>query len=233
MDLNNPNSQNNQYPQNYQPEAAQQKSSNNRGDRRRDGIRSIFSTLMILIIAPIIAWLMITFVFQSYEVDGPSMETTLSHSDRLIVWKIPKTIARITNEPYIPKRYEIVVFVKQGMLEYGDTSDRQLIKRVIGLPGERVVVRGGSVTVYNEAHPNGFNPDKGKEYANSITITNGNVDITVPDGELFVAGDNRTNSLDSRVFGTVPSDDIVGKLVLRILPLDRAEDFTSTDLAYL
>lgn len=190
-----------------------------------EGWRSVASTVLILALAPLIAWLMITFVFQSYEVDGPSMEETLQDKDRLIVLKTGKTLSRITNDDYIPKRGEVIIFVKHGLLELGSVQDKQLIKRVIGLPGDRVVVSDGKLIVYNSEHPNGFNPDEGKEYAKSISFTNGNVDITVPEGEVFVAGDNRGNSLDSRSFGTVPSSDIIGKLVFRLFPINKAESF--------
>lgn len=192
---------------------------------KNEGWRSIASTVLILALAPFIAWLMITFVFQSYEVDGPSMEQTLQDKDRLIVLKTGKTLSKITDSDYIPKRGEVIIFVKHGLLELGSAQDKQLIKRVIGLPGDRVVVSDGKITVYNKESPRGFNPDEGKEYAKSISFTNGNVDITVPEGEIFVAGDNRGNSLDSRTFGTVSHEDIIGKLVFRLFPINKAESF--------
>jgi signal peptidase I len=99
-----------------------------------------------LIAAPIIAIFLTTFIFQSYEVDGPSMETTLENHDRLIVLKVPKTIARLTNSHYIPNRNDIIIFktsaIQDGSLD--DGSEKQLVKRVIGLPGDRVVVKNGS-----------------------------------------------------------------------------------------
>src|SRR3989344_8382668 len=76
------------------------------------GWRSVASTLGILIAAPIIALALTAFVFQSYEVDGPSMETTLQNSDRLIVWKLQRSIARLTKKDPIPHRYDVVIFVK-------------------------------------------------------------------------------------------------------------------------
>jgi signal peptidase I len=193
---------------------------------KREGWKSVISTLLILIAAPLIAVLLTAYVFQSYEVDGPSMERTLQNRDRLIVLKTGKTWARLTGNDYIPKRGEIVVFEKQDSLSATDEGERQLIKRVIALPGERVVIKDGTVTVYNDEFPQGFNPDNNPEYSSNVaTTTPGNVDITVPSGEIFVCGDNRTNSHDSRSFGTVSTHDLIGSLVLRIYPFSKFERF--------
>lgn len=196
-----------------------------RPPRKKEGWKSAVSTILILVAAPIVAILLTTFVFQSYEVDGPSMETTLQNQDRLIVWKVPKTLARLTNGHYIPHRGDIVVFVKHNISDFGEPGDKQLIKRVIALPGERVVVRDGEITVYNNEHPDGFNPDKEGAYTIETSSTAGTVDVVVPEGEVFVCGDNRSNSLDSRTFGTVHSDDLIGKLSFRIFPFNKAEGF--------
>lgn len=187
--------------------------------------RGIVSTIAILVAAPILALLLTAFVFQSYEVDGPSMETTLQNRDRLIVWKMPRTISRLTDHAYIPKRTDVIVFVKRGLRESGG-QEKQLIKRVIGLPGDRVVVNEGHITIYNKDNPLGFNPDINHEFSSNIApLTTGNIDITVPANEVFVCGDNRTNSLDSRSFGTISADDIVGKLVIRIFPLNSFKSY--------
>lgn len=174
----------------------------------------------VLASALLLAFCLITFVFQSYQVDGPSMQSTLENSDHLIVWKVPKTVANVTGKDYIPKRGDIIVFNEAGI----DGADKkQLIKRVIGLPGERVVFKGTDVTVYNAESPNGFNPDKTLGYGDNLINQNpSNNDVTLGEGELFVAGDHRDNSLDSRVFGPIQADQVVGKLVLRVLPLNSA-----------
>ncbi|MBI3624391.1 signal peptidase I [Candidatus Saccharibacteria bacterium] len=194
-------------------------------DPKKEGWRSIISTILILIAAPLVALVLIGYVFQSYEVDGPSMETTLYNHDRLIVDKIPRTLARLTGHAYIPKRGDIIIFVKRGLFEFGSADNKQLIKRVIGLPGERVVVTNGVLTVYNNQHPKGFQPDLDPRYSSMIKTTPGSVDLTVGKDEVFVCGDNRTNSLDSRYFGTIPVGNIVGKLAFRIFPINKAESF--------
>lgn len=175
--------------------------------------------------APLVAVLLTTFVFQSYEVDGQSMETTLQSQDRLIVWKLPRTFARITNNQILPERGEIVIFVKHGIAQFGEPADKQLIKRVIALPGERIVVRDGKITIYNSEHTEGFSPDTDGTYEVIDDFTSGTIDMTIPEGHVFVAGDNRGNSLDSRAFGPVSTDDIVGSLAFRIFPFNKAKSF--------
>lgn len=186
--------------------------------------KDLFSTLSILILAPIIAVLLTIFVFQSYEVDGPSMERTLHHKDRLIVTKTGKTWASLTGNDYIPKRYEIVVFNYTGQNDY-EIEKKQLIKRVIGLPGDKVVIKDGKVTIYNEERPGGFNPDEEGPEASVINTTEGEMEQTVKEGEVFVLGDNRANSLDSRAFGPVSSENLVGHLSARIYPFGSIKKF--------
>lgn len=191
-------------------------------DSDKGGFSKVLSSILVLVAAPLIALFLTAFVFQSYEVDGPSMQSTLQDGDRLVVLKTAQTWAEVTNQPHIPERGDIIVFTQSQDAAGGK---KQLIKRVIGLPGEHVVVRGGILTIYNDEHPEGFEPDKTLPYGEVIDMTQGNVDIIVPAGEVFVAGDNRGNSQDSRSFGTVPAENIVGTLYLRLLPLDKARRF--------
>jgi signal peptidase I len=194
---------------------------------KKETVREIISTIGVLIAALLVAFGLIAWVFQSYEVDGPSMETTLSNKDRLIVWKVPRTVSRITGNPYIPHRGEIIIFVESGLSNFGTSDSKQLIKRVVGLPGERVVVKNGAVTVYNDEHPEGFNPDKTFSHARIIQeesdIRDG--DWTLGPDQLFVCGDNRPNSSDSRSFGPIEADQVIGKLSLRLLPISEIEKF--------
>lgn len=195
---------------------------------KKETIREIISTIGVLIAALLVAFGLIAWVFQSYEVDGESMEATLQNKDRLIVWKVPRTIARITGHQYVPNRGEIVIFVESGLANFGSSDTKQLIKRVIGLPGERVVVKSGVITVYNQEHPEGFQPDKTMPHADKIIEETSNVrdyDVTLEKDELFVCGDNRGNSYDSRTFGPIETDQVVGTLSLRLLPISNIEKF--------
>lgn len=186
--------------------------------------KDLFSTLAIIVAAPLIALILTAFVFQSYEVDGPSMEPTLHDNDRLIVNKAGRTLSKISSNYFIPERYDIIVF-SQNSSDSNGTHKKQLIKRVVGLPGDEVVVKDGRVTVYNQQHPEGFLVDSGGPEANVVAYTDGNIEQTVKEGQVFVLGDNRKNSLDSRAFGTVNSQDIVGTLSLRMYPFDSIDKF--------
>lgn len=188
----------------------------------QSGYKDIISIVVVLLSALILAFGLISFVFQSYQVDGPSMQNTLHNDDHLIVWKVPRTWARITGHEYIPKRGDIIVFNEPGLGAFGQNQDKQLIKRVIGLPGDRVVVKNGKITIYDKAHPQGFDPDTTLPYHNTV-YTAGNVDVTLNANQLFVCGDNRGDSLDSRVFGPIQASNVVGKLVLRVLPINNAQ----------
>ena len=185
----------------------------------RDGV----SVIAVLGGALMLAFVLISFVFQSYQVDGPSMQTTLENKDHLVVWKVPKTTAKLTGRKYIPNRGDVIIFNLPHSGPAGE--DEQLIKRVIALPGERVTVQNDVVTVYNHEHPAGFSPDKQMPYGKVITFTPGNVDETLGKNEIYVMGDHRDNSKDSRFFGPIVSDQIVGKLAVRVLPLNTFQIF--------
>lgn len=189
--------------------------------KKHESWKSIFTTVFILLTAPLLAIVLTLYVFQTYQVDGPSMKETLHSGDRLIVWKVPRTWAKITGNNYIPKRGEIVIF-NEPQLD-SDTQGKQLIKRVIGLPNERVVIDNNEITIFNDENPNGFSPDLAPDALPTQSPIS--EDIVIPEGHIYVVGDNRGNSLDSRSFGPVAAENIIGKLVFRLLPLDQAKSF--------
>lgn len=199
---------------------------NNSLDNSHTNWRDFTSTVGILVTALLVALFMIGFVFRSYQVDGPSMQQTLQNQDKLIIWKVPRTWARLTGHAYIPKRGDVIVFSESGLGQFGQEDTKQLIKRVIGLPGDRVVVKDGTITIYNAKHPGGFQPDKTLGYAYpNFPATSGDINVTLRADQLFVNGDNRPNSLDSRAFGPINANQVVGKLVVRVFPTNKIKSF--------
>ena len=187
---------------------------------------SLFKSLLSIIeffgTVSILVFIILSFGVQSYHVVGTRMTPTLQEKDRLLISKLGRTVSRIKKDDFMPSRGEIIVFKSPT------ESGLQLVKRVIGLPGERVVLENGKFTIYNDQNPDGFNPDVQYDPGSKFDYTAGTVDVDVPDGEIFVTGDNRVpgGSLDSRnSLGTVPVENIVGKLILRLLPISEARSF--------
>ena len=200
-------------------------------------LRDILSFLSFVGAIAIGTLILNTFVFRSFNVIGISMENTLHDKDRVIVNRIPVSIAHLEGHAYVPKRGQVIVFANGGNTRatncepIENTSEQYIIKRVIAFPGERVVVENGVLTVFNDEHPEGFSPDD--ETRKSDTdgpkkYSSGNVNTIVPDGELFVSGDNRegSNSYDSRSgLGTIPFCRVIGPVSLRLLPLNKFRFF--------
>lgn len=191
------------------------------------GLRQVIGTVAMFASALLLTWVLLVYVFQLYAVSGQSMETTFHDQDRLIVWKVPRTIARFTGHNYVPNRGDVVIVNTHGVSGLDAEGVAQIIKRVIALPGERVVVKNGIVTVYNSEHPSGFVPDTTLPYGEttSIPYSSGDVDVTLSDNEFFICGDNRGNSYDSREIGPVNLNRIIGKVVFRVYPLGDAGVF--------
>lgn len=153
------------------------------------------------------------------------METTLYTGDRLIVDRVPVTWAQLQNKEYVPPRGQVIVF-KNPKYTAGDPNE-YIVKRVIAFAGERVVLNNGKFTVYNSQNPTGFNPDD-NNHGEPGSPTTGSVDVTVPDGTLFVSGDHRQGSYsyDSRNgLGYIPLYDVVGPVSLRIYPFTGIRTF--------
>lgn len=182
--------------------------------------------IIIFIVCVFVGTLFInTFVFRSFNVLGPSMEKTLFTGDRLIVNRLATTWSQLKNEEYVPERGQVIVF-KNPKFDMG-TSEEYIVKRVIAFPGERVVLKDGSYTVFNQQFPSGFNPDD-KNNGEPGSPTSGEVDTIVPEGTLFVSGDHRQASFsyDSRNgLGTIPFYDVIGPVSFRLFPFDKIRTF--------
>ncbi|ATW26244.1 signal peptidase I [Candidatus Formimonas warabiya] len=161
----------------------------------------IWEYLKSFLLAVIIALIIRTYLFQITEVYGQSMYPTLHDHDRLFTNRIIYTIAK-------PDRGDIVI------LDAPDRPGTFYVKRAIALAGDRLKITGGIVYV------NGEKQDE--PYING-NFTEGDIDTVVPPGTVFVMGDNRGNSHDSRSpdVSYIPVDDIEGKAVFRIWPFDK------------
>jgi signal peptidase I len=182
---------------------------------RKERLEQVRSIAGILVSSFVLAFLMLTFVFRTYNVHGSSMRPTLTNGDRVVVNKFTKTKA---GDDYIPARGQIVVF--DSALE-----GKSLIKRVIALPGEKISMTNGRFKVVNDKYPNGFDPDASYEDTLPKNDTTTFEEKTIPGGHIFVSGDNRSpsQSLDSRnALGFVPIEELIGNASLRYYPLDSA-----------
>lgn len=157
-----------------------------------------YVSLALIIVIPVRL-----FVAQPFIVSGESMYPTFHNSDYLI-------IDEITYHLRAPERGEVVVF------RYPNDPSRFFIKRIIGLPGETIILKGATLTIKNTEHPEGFVL---KEPYVSSRPPLGNKTITLPADQYFVMGDNRPASSDSRIWGPLPTDLIVGRAFLRLLPV--------------
>lgn len=144
------------------------------------------------------------FVAEARYIPSESMLPTLKVNDRLIIDKVSYTFNQ-------PQRGDIVVFNPTDTLKEQKYTDA-FIKRVIGLPGDHVMVKSGKVLVNDQPLT--------ETYINELPAYEYET-VTVPPNSYFVLGDNRNNSYDSHYWGVVPKDRIIGRAVIRFWPFDR------------
>lgn len=176
--------------------------------------RMIREWALIFIIALAIAFSVQWLLVRPYEIPSLSMAPTLDDGDRVLVNRLSYRLGDI-------ERGQVVVFDRPPNLP-GDTDS--LIKRVVGLPGETVVMRDGHVYVDGLLVVEPYTAQQNQTWtqrripgcadARAVTDT-----CTIPDGHVFVLGDNRAGSDDSRTFGPIPDSTIVGRAFVRVWPL--------------
>lgn len=156
-----------------------------------------FSLIALIIVVPIRM-----FIAQPFIVSGASMENTFESGEYLIV-------DQVTYQFHTPARGDVIIF------RYPKDPSKFFIKRVIGLPGETITIDGSTVTISNSDVPNGFVLDEPyiKSMNQGTTLTE-----TLNEREYFVMGDNRDQSSDSRMWGVLQEERIVGRAYLRLFP---------------
>lgn len=174
-------------------------------DRAGTGKNELWEWTKALLVAIALAVIIRTFLFAPFLVDGQSMDPNLADQERLIVNKL----IYMAREP---KRGEILVFHA--------TSEKDYIKRVIGLPGETIEFKDDTLYIDGKAHPEPeLEQIEAAYHKNGISYTTDFGPVQVPEGHLFVMGDNRPNSEDSRELGPIPLDAVVGRGDLVFWPL--------------
>ena len=168
----------------------------------------VWEVAKIIIIAAVIVVPIRYFLFQPFFVRGQSMDPNFENGDYLIV-------DEITYRFKAPQRGEVIVFKSPQ-----DPSQR-FIKRIIGLPGETVEVKDGKVIIYIKGEPQVLDESN---YLSDL-LTGGNIQITLAEDEYFVLGDNRPFSFDSRRFGVLSEENIIGRVILRAWPFVDATKF--------
>ncbi|MBU1557624.1 signal peptidase I [Patescibacteria group bacterium] len=162
-----------------------------------------FSLLTLLIVLPFRM-----FIAKPFIVNGASMSPTFETGHYLIVDQVSYKI----NEP---ERGDIIVF------KYPNDQTRFFIKRIVGLPRETIIIKNGEVTIKNDQFPDGFTLEE--DYVKNIAHKN--MSQTLSEDEYFVMGDNRANSSDSRTWGALEKNFIIGKAFVRLFPITQMDLF--------
>lgn len=170
--------------------------------KKKSKKQQIFSWVLVIAAALVIALLVRTFVFAPVKVDGLSMYPTYENGDRVFIEKITG-----------PDRYDIVVF--DAPVSTGDEG-KYFIKRVIGIPGDKIEFKNGELYLNGKRHPETYLADGMKTYREpgdgdgDFTLADVTGKSVVPKGKLFVLGDNREGSMDGRMFGFIDDSSIDG-----------------------
>jgi len=162
----------------------------------------VWELVKIALIAAVIVIPIRYFLFQPFFVRGESMHPNFANGDYLIV-------DEITYRFRGPQRGEVIVF------KYPDNPSQRFIKRIVGLPGETVEIKDGKIIIHKEGEVQVLNESN---YLFSGLLTTGNISIMLAENEYFVLGDNRDFSFDSRKFGSIQKDKIIGRVIFRAWP---------------
>lgn len=176
-------------------------------DKAKNIIKSIlrffWGFIKILVILYLLAWLCHRFIFQPFMVDGPSMEPNFHDKEYLLIDKLSYNFQE-------PKRGDVIIFRPPN------NPKVHYIKRIIGLPGEKIVIENGEIAIYNSKRPE--RSVLFEDYLPENEKTSGKVSEILGPNNYFVLGDNRNLSIDSREFGVLSKKNIDGRAFLSVTP---------------
>jgi len=182
-------------------------------EAEKKGIKKYIPFVLEIVKIAIIAFIIVApiryFLFQPFIVSGASMAPNFATGDYLIVDEVSYRFSS-------PQRGDVVVFSTNFIPGY---THQRFIKRIIGLPGETVDIKNGSVQIIKDGKTTILDEKYLPRPGGSPLKTYGDKNITLNPDEYFVLGDNREYSYDSRMWGVVPKEDIIGKAFLRIFPI--------------
>lgn len=190
------------------PESSETDDGAAKAKKERSRRRKLLEWPILIAVSLLAAFLVRTFVLQTFWIPSGSMEETLQIKDRVLVNKLSYRFGDIG-------RGDVVVFERPPSL---NVDEDDLIKRVIGIPGDKLQIKDGKVVVNGEPQ----NEEYIDPACNGVTQPTdrlGEKPVTVPDGDIFVMGDNRCQSYDSRFFGPIDEDLVVGRAMAVIWPL--------------
>lgn len=185
--------------------------------KKESALRNLFASIWglakVFIISALIILPIRAYIAQPFFVRGESMVPNFHDGEYLVIDELSYNTGIRS-----PKRGDVIVF------HYPKDPSQFYIKRIIGLPGERVTISDDKIVIINNEYPKGLQLNEG-QYLPSTDITAGNIDTTLDKDQYFVLGDNREHSSDSRFWGAVPRNLIVGRAWLRLFPINEASAF--------
>lgn len=179
---------------------------------------TIFQTLALVGVG-VVSFVLLTtaFVGQVASINGESMVASYEDGQKVLVNKLPVTFARINNTGFVPKRGEVVVAHPSygASMDEAEAKDEMIIKRVIGLPGETVTISYGNIRIFNTEYPDGFDSSTDAAWAANVQADDSldMITVTLAENELFLVGDNRPASIDSRFNGPVNTTQLIGVVI--------------------
>ena len=179
-------------------------------EKQRSQMRAVWEWVFVVVVAIGAAMLIRMFLFQQYYIDGPSMQTTLMPEDRVLVNKMSYKLHDI-------HRGDVIVFDRVT----NEVQHDDLIKRVLGLPGETLEIRSCVVYINGvQVEEPYLNPEQTSQIKPSARCGSHTdmAPVVVPDEQVFVMGDNRVQSFDSRDFGPIDTDKVRGRAFVVIWP---------------